>query len=138
MKELFKNVFKFNQFIAIIFCSCNFSSDYSKDLSNECFLRYEGKELCDILCNSSTESEIPANIIKYYYDENYILAIQKPKKNPDVLYNKEYNYPNGLDSVYYWIVINKQNKFIGPLNKNDFEKILKFNSISNKIEWLIP
>lgn len=106
-------------FVILLYgCSC---SDYGKNLGEGYFYRFEAKDLTDILCERSNSGEIPANVIAYDYNHQYIIAKQKPKLPPDPLYSKEYVYLNGSDSVYYWLIIKKEHCVLGPMNLDEFK-----------------
>lgn len=76
--------------------------------------------------------EIPSIIVDYAYDDNFIIAVQKPLENdPNVLlHDFEYKYNEGYNTNYYWIIIKKEKKVIGPINKHEF--------IIEKNEYNIP
>lgn len=78
-----KKIFFFFCLILLI-ASC--SSDVTKDLGDGYFLRDEGGNVKDILCEQPNSGEIPATIIDYDFDNNFIIAKQKPKLPQDPLY----------------------------------------------------
>jgi hypothetical protein len=57
----------------LIFQSC--SSDYTKNLGNGYFYRFEGGDMNDIL----GKGEIPATVVSYDFDDDFIIAKQKPR-----------------------------------------------------------
>ena len=71
--------------LSIFLSSC---SDSTKELSGNYFLREEGRDLNDISCHSATEREIPANIISYNFNDDFIIASQRPKMTDDPLYSE--------------------------------------------------
>lgn len=102
-------------------------SDGEKELSGDYFLRVEGRDMNDILCHSSTGREIPANILSYNFNDDFIIASQRPRITEDPLYTQT-NYFNGRDKIYYWVVVHHSQLVLGPLNKSQFdEAILKYN-----------
>ena len=105
---------------SIFLSSC---SDSTKELSGNYFLRKEGRDLNDIFCYLATGSEIPANIISYNFNDDFIIASQMPKMTDDPLYS-ETHYFNGRDSMYFWLIIHKSKLVLGPLTKSQFEKAL--------------
>jgi hypothetical protein len=117
----------------ILLFSC---SDSYENLGNGYFYRHEGGLSNDILCESSKGGFIPATVIAYSFDDNFIIAKQKPKIPQDLLYNKEFSYPKNKQNEYYWIILKKNNSVLGPLNfknyiyqrnKNHIPRALKFN-----------
>ena len=112
----------------VIFSSCNVGGDYNKELSGGYFYRNEGEDINDILCKKSEGGEIPANVIAFDYNSNFIIAKQKPKIPQEPLYSKKYSYDNGVDTVYYWIIVNKERLVLGPLSYESFDALrIKFN-----------
>lgn len=108
-------------FLIVLFLySC---SDTYENLGNGYFYRYEGGLNNDILCENYEGGFIPATVIAYAFDELFIIAKQKPKIPQDILYDKEFNYQENYLGEYYWIIIKKKNKVLGPLSLNDFETL---------------
>jgi hypothetical protein len=68
---------------------------------------------------------IPSIILEYNYDKSFIIAVQKPIENdPNILlYDAEYEYKEGYNSVYYWIIIKDIQKVIGPMSKSEFVEV---------------
>jgi len=68
--------------------------------------------------------EIPSVVLSFDYDNNFIIAEQKPLENDPnaLLYDFEYKYLEGYNTNYYWLIIKKEKKVIGPMNKEEFMK----------------
>jgi hypothetical protein len=77
--------------------------------------------------------QIPPEIISFDYDENFIIAKQKPKIPLSIMY-KDYNYNNGYYVFYYWLIVKKEHNVFGPLDENQFSKIKEKYSIDLKCE----
>lgn len=107
--------------IAIHFNSC--SSDTTINLGSGYFFRNEGSLNKDILCESPKGGEIPATVVEYVYDNKFIIAKQLPKIPQDPLYEKTYNYTNGNDQYYYWLILKESNTVFGPLSINELDSI---------------
>ncbi|UTC81978.1 DUF3997 domain-containing protein [Treponema denticola] len=62
--------------------------------------------------------DIPPEVLMYQYDDNFIVAKQKPRryKEFNYTYNEGYKYSKGLDSEYYWIIKKKRKKFSAHWN----------------------
>ena len=114
--------------LILLFLSC--SSDYSKNLGDGFLFRSEGTDLNDIL---HKKGEIPANILCYSYNCDYILAIQKPGTFQDPLYEKTYIYPNGDSILYYWIVVKETCLIWGPLNQKEFNNIVLAYNVPKRL-----
>ncbi len=70
--------------------------------------------------------DIPPTIISYNYDKHFIVVKQKPKEFDEAIYDKmEYVYPLGRDTVYYWLIIKREQKVFGALDYDSFQKIAK-------------
>ncbi len=54
-------------------------------------------------------------MVAYDFNDDFIIAKQKPKVPQDPLYNKEYQYKSGINQYYYWIVVHSKEIVIGPL-----------------------
>ena len=61
----------------------------------------------------------------YQYDDNFIVAKQKPRryKEFNYTYSEGYKYSKGLDSEYYWIIKKKEKKVFGPLEYSQFIRL---------------
>ena len=124
--------------IVAIFCLqflCNCcSSDTTEKLGNGYFYRNEGGQIKDILYEYSNGGEVPATVVDFVYDKKFIIAKQKPKLPQDPLYEKVYEYKNGVDVFYYWIIIKENKLVLGPLDKTNYNNVrIKYN-IPNELQ----
>lgn len=117
--------------ITSIFQSC--SSDYSKNLGDGYFYRYEGSNLRDIHCIEANGGEVPADILEYVFDDEFILAKQKPKLPQDPLYDKEYIYNRGDKEFYYWLIVKNEDLVFGPLNLEEFNNLKYKYKVPDKL-----
>ena len=105
-------------FALFIFASCNLS-DERRNLSGDWEFVDEGRQDRAI---DSYKHHIPCNVIEYGYDDNFIIAAQKPTSDcflgPD-----SFTYKYGMDSTYYWIIEHDKKLFIGPLDLASFSKM---------------
>jgi hypothetical protein len=119
-------------FITLILQNC--SSDYTENLGNDYFYRNEGGIIKDILCKKANGGEIPATVIEYNYNNDFIIAKQKPKLPQDPLYDKTYKYNLGENVLYYWL-IDKENQIVyGPLNIEEFNKVKVKLKVPNELK----
>lgn len=119
MRKIFINLI----FILLTyFCGCSSGGDMYVELSGGYFYRSEGSDLHDIINHSAIVSEIPANVLSFDYDNDFIIAKQQPTSNPDPLYYNTPKYDSGTDSIYFWLIVNKEKSVIGPMNESDFNK----------------
>jgi hypothetical protein len=66
---------------------------------------------------------ICGEIVAYDYDDNFILAAQKPYENYCVYESYVEDFPNGLNATYYWLIIKDGNIIMGPYEQNKFREI---------------
>ncbi len=105
-------------FLTLILQSC--SNDYFENLGNDYFYRDEGGEMKDIHCKKANGGEIPATVVAYDFDDDFIIAKQKPKLPQDPLYDKDYKYNRGDKEFYYWLIAKNKNLVLGPFNLEEF------------------
>ncbi len=106
-------------FLTLIFHNCSFN-DSTENLGDGYFYRNEGESIKDILCKKANGREIPATVLEYHYDDNFIIAKQKPKIPQDPLYDLDYKYNKGTNEYYYWIIVKDSNIVLGPLSIEEF------------------
>lgn len=102
--------------------SCDLN-DNTENLGNDYFYRNEGALVKDILCKKANGGEIPATVVSYDFDHDFIIAKQKPKLLQDPLYEKEYKYNRGNNEFYYWLIVKDEKLVLGPLNLDEFNVI---------------
>lgn len=75
--------------------------------------------------------DISPKIIDYKYDKKFVIVKQRPKYINDPMYDypKDYKYTDGLKEDYYWLIILKEKKVLGPLKYEDFSELLKLNNV---------
>jgi hypothetical protein len=100
--------------------SCDIGGDYTSELSGNYFYRSEGQSMHDILCHDPGGKPIPANVKGYDCDNDFIVAVQRPNKSEDPMYETNYDYPKGRDQDYYWLIIHRRKMVLGPLLEHEF------------------
>ncbi|ELM3645169.1 DUF3997 domain-containing protein [Flavobacterium psychrophilum] len=124
-----KNIKYFFVIISITcFNSCK-DWDGTKELTSGYFF---SPELNDISSDGKgiRNIEIQPNVLRYNYNDDFIIAEQKPNKINDAIYEKVYDYKDGRNNIYYWIILVKQDSLLGPLSKSEFKQ--------EKIKYNIP
>ncbi len=118
-------------FFLIIFitASCN-TGNQATELGDGYFFRLPGNKTKDILNHKPNHKDIPANIEKMNFDRNFIIALQRPQKVDNSIYNNSPEYPYGSDTLYYWLVIKKLDLVLGPLSKREYE--------NERIIYMVP
>lgn len=92
-----------------------------------------------IIYNRKTNYEVGPCVEDYKYNRNYIIVKQKVPQYKNVIYNSV-EYPESLDSVFFYVIEKHSNIVLGPLDSimfNDcisklqvglvFEKLIKDN-----------
>ena len=126
MKMRYSNLFICCCF-ALFIQSC--TSDNTKDIGGGYFYRDEGGSIKDILCEKPNGGEIPATILDYTYDSEFIIAKQKPKQPQESLYKRNYTY-NTDNTFFYWIILKASNIVLGPLDIQEY--------INMRLKYQIP
>ena len=133
-RNLNSNTIFFTILSLIIIYSC--TSDYTQNLGDGYFYRHEGKPLNDIYSEYPQKNgRIPANVITFDYDRNFIIAIQKPRLPQDILYEKEYEYKLGEDALYFWLIIKEKKLVLGPLDTEEFKLARKQYNVPDNLKF---
>lgn len=90
------------------------------------------------ILSETNNQEIPSVVESYSYNDNYIIAKQKPSVYADVIYTYSDSfsgnrYALGLDTSYFWIIQKETGDVFGPLLKTEFEHIC--DSLHVKLEF---
>lgn len=125
-----KNLFLYCLVLIIQGCT----SDYSKNLGEGYFYRDEGGKIKDILCEKPNGKEVPATVLDYAYDNEFIIAKQEPKLPQDPLYDRNYEYRKGKNTLYFWIILKEKDIAFGPMDKVEFTTKTKELGIKLKFE----
>lgn len=111
-------------------------SDAVKQLGDGYWLSIEGRDNNRIFSGEAYGKGIHADVIEYDYSDNYIVAKEKPIEFDDPADSDDViSYPYGRDTVYYWIILKKKRKRIGPLSEQEFKYELNKNNLPLEIEW---
>ena len=112
--------------LALLLHACN--SDLTVNLGDGYFYRYEGNSLRDIHCERARGGEIPATVLAYDYDDDFIIAKQVPNLEQDPLYDIEYQYERGTGVFYYWLIVKDGDLVFGPMGIGMFDELrVKFD-----------
>lgn len=104
-------------FFACVLCaSC---SDLAVNLSEDYVYRDEGGDTKEIFSERGGR-EIPATVVAYNYDDDFILARQNPKIPGDPLYSREPDYTLGENYLYFWIVSHAHDSIWGPMSEEEY------------------
>jgi hypothetical protein len=128
-----KNKYLLSIIIAFVLLSCNLS-DYSENLGEGYNYIDEGGDIKEIFNNKPKFGRVPATVIEFKYDNNFIVAKQKPRLPQDPLYEKKYKYPYGDDQFYYWLVLKKDGIVLGPFNLEDYNSAKSRHNVSDKLK----
>jgi len=119
-------------FSLVILQSC--VVDQTKNLGSGYTFRDEGGSMKEIYHDfPNIGGQVPATIVSFDYDKDFIIAKQQPKLPQNPLYERQFEYNNGENSFYYWLVNKKKHIVIGPLDSTSFFKIKKELKVSEKL-----
>ena len=96
-------------------------SDSIKNLGNGYFYRDEGERMSEDYCfvKIPMVENSPATVLDYIYNDEYIIAKQKPKYPQEPLYKRKYEYGTN-DSLFYWIILKTNDVVLGPLSWQEY------------------
>ena len=95
-------------------------ADRTEQLGEGYFFRDEGGAIRDILSRRAAGREVPATVVSYDHNDDFIIAQQRPKLPPDPLYEAEYDYPDPSRD-YFWIIDKRDDSIVGPLTFQEYE-----------------
>ena len=119
--------------VVYLMCSCS-CSDCTITINSDYSYGFESKELQDIL-HSPGDNDIPATVVDFAYNQNFIIAKQKPLLPQDIRYPKQYEYKEGTDRLYYWLILLRNDSLMGPLNEGDFLREVIKHKVPFYLEW---
>ena len=119
---------------AFVVQACGLHGDYTSALSGGYFLRSEGGIHRDILNYDSGYKEIPANVLSFDYNDEFIVAKQRPADFNEPLYEGHYEYPIGNDTIYFWLVACKLHLIFGPLSQKEFEAVRRKYNVPGSLD----
>lgn len=128
------NIILFTLIAIFLLQVCSVGTDKTVKLSAGYYYRDEGGNIKDILCENPDGGEIPSEVVDFDYNQNFIIAKQKPKIPQDPLYSRTYVYENGIIQYYYWIIIHEKRLVLGPLSEDEFKLHIKEYSIPLNFE----
>lgn len=126
------------------YCFYSITSLDKKDLGGGYTYYYEQDH---VLGRDKTQPDIPPTIDAFSYDDEFIIAKQSLRgRCPSAMYNAPDNYvdyPLGLDSTYYWIIVKKNDSLLGPLTKSEFNEKYRemkielplFSDVTNRMQY---
>ena len=80
--------------------------------------------------NSEYVIVIKDRVISLKEDGDYIIVEQHPnREKEEATYEREYIYPSGRDTTYYWVICKKEHAFWGPLLQSELDSVLVEYSI---------
>ncbi|CAG5003302.1 hypothetical protein DYBT9275_03123 [Dyadobacter sp. CECT 9275] len=122
-------------YILILFVlnACNLSDEIIK-INADWQIYYEGKH--NVIAEGRMKGRyyvIPCEVVKYCHDENFIIVMQNPQREC-FLQIDTIDYKYGLNKVYYWIVLNKSGKLLGPMNIEELNRTRKLYKIPDQLK----
>lgn len=80
--------------------------------------------------------DVPPDVMSYKNSCNFILAKQYPKVYNSGGFFTHYEYPCGIDTVYFWLIDKRSKELTGPLLESDMEKVLKEKNLEKMMKKL--
>lgn len=130
------NIIEFRILLLLLTCvavqSCNYNDN--KYLGSD-YVYYADHKM--IVSSTGESSGIPSTVIEYCYDKRFIIAAQEPIENDPnaLLYDDIYEYTEGYNAIYYWIISKDQKRVYGPLSSIDFVKMKDSLIISKELKF---
>ncbi len=109
-------------------------SDSLTELGSDYFLKLEGEFSNEVINRKPNYKGIPSDVIRIDFNDDYIIAEQKPNEFDDAMQDEVYKYNEGRKNLYYWIIIKNTNIIIGPLNLRQFENEKMKNKIPSSLK----
>jgi len=137
LNNLFMKLIKISKGIFILITlTITFScSDHFENLGSDYFYRDEGGKIKDILCKKAKSGGIPSTVVSFNYNDEFIIAKQKPNLPQDILYDKIYKYKEGTNATYYWLVIKDKYIVLGPYNSREFASARIKYKVDDDLVW---
>lgn len=121
-----------NIIILLVLNSCGAGiSDEVDDLGDGYQLVLEGGDQSFLI----GKHYIPPTILTYSNTDDFIIAIQQPKLPQNIIDAVDYNYANGNQEVYYWIIERKKHIIYGPLDVLEYRELRKQLNIPNDMKF---
>lgn len=96
---------------------------YEVELGGGYVFRSQGEFFRDIYCEDTNRTVgvgIPIAVLDYTFNNNFIIARQKPDNMTLNHGPFDYYYKSNGNDVYYWIIVKKERRAIGPLDKEEY------------------
>lgn len=117
-------------FALLISCS----SDTTHDLSEGYFLILEGRGANLIASGSAKTREIPSDVVSYNFNDQFIIAKQKPSPTDNVIFTPTI-YKEGRDMIYYWLIVHDRKLVLGPMNEQEFNYARHLYKVPNTLNF---
>ena len=123
-------------YIILSICLVFSCSDYSEDLGGNYTYMNEGGSLKSISHRFPKKGgRIPPSVVSYGYNTNFIIAKQIPDSALIAMgYDREYDYDRGLCDDYYWLIIKKEQRTLGPMSIHQFNVLKKQYNIPDELK----
>lgn len=126
---------KFFKFLGILLTFfLNNCSDYTENLGHGYYFLREGSPTNEIYCEKPEGGRVPATVIDFEYDVQFIIAKQKPDLPQSILYEKKYEYKYGPNEYYYWLIVKDEYLVLGPFNLAEFNEKRQMYKVPETLE----
>jgi hypothetical protein len=87
----------------------------------------------NVLVNENGQRFIPCDVTAYDYNNDFIIAVQYPQ-NSCFKGKDTSTYVYGKNQQYFWIIAHKSKQVYGPLELNEFERLMKLYKIDLRLK----
>ena len=129
MKRLIYTMFGIGLLILCLLNCISCHPDYVVNLGCGYWYAYDGGDTNMISAGEGEGPTIDYSVLDYDYNRQFIIAKQKPAMPRNVIY-ADYDYAQGFDAIYYWIIEKKTNRYIGPVDSLAY--------IKGRVEFGVP
>jgi hypothetical protein len=113
-----------SSFLILVFL-LSFSSSCTRDKNDlgAGYFYHENGGREKTIVSTDAKRGICGEIVAYDYNDDFIVAAQKPYENYCWFDSYVEDFPNGLNATYYWLIIKKDNIILGPYEQAKFKEI---------------
>lgn len=65
---------------------------------------------------------VPYGVTEYGNNDDFIIARQSPRDLDDAIDGRQFDYRQGRDTSYYWVISKVDNALYGPMDEREFVK----------------
>lgn len=81
-------------------------------------------------------NNIPPTVLDYKYNQDFIIALQKPEAYDKIIYGNLGKYEYGRDTIYYWLIICQKDSVIGPMSFNQYIQTREIYKVPSNLQLM--